>query len=357
MENRSKSFEICLAQQLCLHREMLPQDLVKMCYQAAFGAEHLLTNKNAALEYLKREYGEITPSDKPLFEDISENICRIDLSAWKKTDMPIEWLFEMFCAPRRVCGSESVFENYLETVKNTLKGGEYYTKYEDFEQFLVLYREKGMGALHHSDTYRQTQKPAYRIVSSRFKAILPVLEKISQKIRENKEKITVVAIDGRAASGKSTLARDISEIIHASVIHMDDFFLPPSLRTEERLAQAGGNVHYERFAEQILPKLCQKEDFEYDVFDCSIMQMGGKRQVPLTNPIIVEGSYSAHPILGEYYDLLVFADVSEKEQRTRILERNGEKLLEMFTSRWIPMEERYFKEFSIDKKAHIRFAV
>lgn len=357
MEKRSKSFEICLAEQLRLHKEMLPQDLVKMCYQAAFGAEHLLFDKNAAFEYLKREYNATPASDGLIFEDISENISRVNLSAWKKTAMPIEWLFEMFCAPRETGGSDLIFEKYLETVKNTLKSGEYYTKYEDFEEFLRLYREKGMGALHHSETYRQTQKPAYRIVSAKFKSILPILEKISQSATKNNGEVTVVAIDGRAASGKSTLAKMLAEVIGASVVHMDDFFLPPSLRTKERLEKAGGNVHYERFKEQVLPKLRQKDGFEYGVFDCSVMEMGGNRKIDAASVIIVEGSYSAHPAFGEYYDVLVFASVDEEEQKRRILSRNGEKLLEMFISRWIPMEEKYFKEFLVEKKAHVHFSV
>ena len=61
----------------------------------------------------------------------------------------------------------------------------------------------------------------------------------------------IIAIDGRAASGKSTLAQQLGELLDADVIHMDDFFLPPSLRTKERLSEPGGNVHYERFAEEV----------------------------------------------------------------------------------------------------------
>ena len=57
----------------------------------------------------------------------------------------------------------------------------------------------------------------------------------------------VIAIDGMAASGKSNLAARLAEELDGCVIHMDDFFLPPELRTQERLSSPGGNVHYERF--------------------------------------------------------------------------------------------------------------
>ena len=55
----------------------------------------------------------------------------------------------------------------------------------------------------------------------------------------------------------------------------------------------------------------------------------------------------------DYADLKVFSTVEEGEQMARILRRNGERMAEMFRSRWIPMEERYFDHFAIREKAHI----
>ena len=48
-----------------------------------------------------------------------------------------------------------------------------------------------------------------------------------------------IAMDGNAAAGKSTFAAHIAEKAafqcSVNVFHMDDFFLPPTLRTPERL--------------------------------------------------------------------------------------------------------------------------
>ena len=134
---------------------------------------------------------------------------------------------------------------------------------------------------------------------------------------------------------------------------MDDFFLPPALRSEERLAMAGGNVHYERFVEEVLPKLRSGAAFSYRRFDCSRMDMGELREVKSSPIRIVEGSYSHHPALGRYADLHIFSDVASEEQQRRILARNGERMLEMFRSRWIPMEERYFAEYAIRENADL----
>ena len=56
-----------------------------------------------------------------------------------------------------------------------------------------------------------------------------------------------IAIDGNSGAGKSTLANILGGIYDANIFHMDDFFLTPDLRTEERLREVGGNVDYVRF--------------------------------------------------------------------------------------------------------------
>lgn len=163
----------------------------------------------------------------------------------------------------------------------------------------------------------------------------------------------IIAIDGRAASGKSTLAEQLSKLLDADVVHMDDFFLPPALRTEERLAEPGGNVHYERFCEEVLPYLESSAAFSYRIFDCSKMDYSGERIIENKPILIVEGSYSHHPKFGGYADLFVFSDVDAEEQLRRIRLRNGEEKVQMFAKKWIPMEERYFVGCDVRKDANI----
>ena len=50
----------------------------------------------------------------------------------------------------------------------------------------------------------------------------------------------VIAIDGRAGAGKTTFANELADLLCGEIVPMDHFFLPPELRTEERLAEAGG---------------------------------------------------------------------------------------------------------------------
>lgn len=192
----------------------------------------------------------------------------------------------------------------------------------------------------------------------RTDSVLKVIAEFQNKAKDaSAEEVIVLAIDGRCASGKTTMAQELAEITGAGVIHMDDFFLPMELRTGGRLAEPGGNVHYERFTEEILPKLRGCEAFTYRRFDCRDMKLGDMCMVPKVQaqiPLrIVEGAYSCHPIFAEYADIKVFCDVENAEQLRRIRQRNGEEGLKRFQEVWIPMEEAYFGVFHIKEKADI----
>jgi len=178
----------------------------------------------------------------------------------------------------------------------------------------------------------------------------PLFMKI-EDLLSKKERVSI-AIDGGAASGKTTLAALLAERFDAGVVHMDDFFLRPEQRTPERFSRAGGNFDKERFIEEVIPHVGKKEAFSYRIFDCSDMRLSGSAVIPDCRTVIVEGSYSHHPDLAGAFDLRVFLRVDEDEQKRRILLRNGKKS-EMFFNRWIPLENRYFKTFGIEEKADI----
>ena len=68
-------FQEYLIQQLNTHPSIQPQDIVKLCFQAAFGAEHLLADIAAARNYFYVEYNSVLAKDEVLYERISENVC------------------------------------------------------------------------------------------------------------------------------------------------------------------------------------------------------------------------------------------------------------------------------------------
>lgn len=345
------TFQPYLTQQLKLHPSMQPQDVVKLCYQAAYGPEHLLSGPGAAQRYLEAEFDRVSPKAAKLYEPISNEVCRIDLSAWKQRGLPLAWLFGMFAASCKTKeNGTALFLEYLHQAEQLLRKNAVFPMAE-WEDYLQEYKNMGMPAVHHSKVYREQEQPAYRIVDRRFCRILPVLEKAAAYVQRDTP--CVIVIDGRAASGKTTLANCLQLVLDGEVIHMDDFFLPPALRLKERFSKPGGNIHHERFSEEVLPFVAKAAPFSYRIFDCSQMDYNGIRKIGSKMFRIVEGSYSCHPIFGSYGDITVFCDVAPEQQEERIRARNGEEMLKMFQTRWIPMEEAYFTHYKIKETAHI----
>lgn len=187
------------------------------------------------------------------------------------------------------------------------------------------------------------------------------MEKIMATIQNHIEKLleekgsVLIAIDGSCTSGKTTLAALLAKKYDCNVLHMDEFFLRPEQRTEERLAQPGGNVDYERFREEVLQPLLADGAFSYRPYDCGTGSLTEPVAVEPKKLTVVEGTYSHHPYFGDPYDLKIYLNVSPEVRVQRILRRPA-FLQKRFFEEWIPMEQRYFTEFRIEEKADIAAA-
>jgi uridine kinase len=162
------------------------------------------------------------------------------------------------------------------------------------------------------------------------------------RMQKQSENVTL-AIEGGSASGKTTLSKLLEKVYSSTVLHMDDFFLRPQQRTPERFLQPGGNVDWERFLEEVLTPLKKRESVSYRRFDCRTFALEPPVMLTPTKLTVIEGAYSMHPQLEDYYDLSVFLDISSKHQETRIRKRNVPAMAERFFQEWIPMERHYFE--------------
>lgn len=167
--------------------------------------------------------------------------------------------------------------------------------------------------------------------------------------RFEKNKKLVIGIDGNSAAGKTTFAGLLKEKYGCEVISMDEFFLPAKLRTKERLGEPDGNVHYERFEQEAVKGILSRQGFDYRVFSCHEMDYVGTKHIENNRMLVVEGCYSMRKDFRGIYDLSIFMGISKKEQKERILKRNGEEGWRLFSEKWIPMENRYFEECRIEE--------
>lgn len=179
---------------------------------------------------------------------------------------------------------------------------------------------------------------------SRAEAAYVILNRIKE-IRKERGRC-LVAIDGNSGSGKSTLAAQLAAASGATLFHMDDFFLPPQLRTEARLDTPGGNIDSERFVKEIIKGLEKGRTFSYRAFSCKNSSYIEKT-APHSTVNILEGVYSMHPDWQSELNLKVFLQIPPEVQQDRILHRSGPEQLKKFTELWIPLENRYFEFYGI----------
>ena len=167
--------------------------------------------------------------------------------------------------------------------------------------------------------------------------------------RMQSQKPYILAIDGRCASGKTTLANELSQSLNCNVVHMDDFYLPFALRTPERMAQPGGNIEFERLKNEIILPLKSGSDAVYRPYACHEDRFLPTVRLSAAANIIIEGSYSCHPLLADMLDIKVFMDIAPEKQLSRIAVRNPGHV-EAFRTVWIPREEFYFAECAVRER-------
>lgn len=165
----------------------------------------------------------------------------------------------------------------------------------------------------------------------------------------------ILVLEGPAASGKSVLAQRLALTLQAPLVAMDDFFLPFDLRTEERLSEVGGNIHYERFAEEILePSEASQDRFTYRPFDCQTGHYSSPVEVLASPYLVIEGVYSLHPRFPEYWTLALLLSVDPGLQRTRIQQRETEEGAQRYFERWLPLERPYFQDPKLLERVDLR---
>lgn len=322
-------------------------DAVKFLYQACFGGGHMIPDPQASYAYLCREASSLSKTRQGAeIEDLG-NYVRLDLSVLDK--LSAQTLNLIFVASAKNAPQDKAeFIDLLQIFYES----DYFDK-EKKAAYLRRYRASGYPAVHHSDAYRAEYSPAYRVVGKQYAHYLEAFVRIDELLRTNKP--ISVAIDGLCGSGKTTLAALLGAVYDCNVFHADDFFLPTDMRTPERYATPGGNIHWERMKTEVLDPLKTGKPFVYRTFDCSIMDYSELVRVNPRPLSIMEGSYSMHPQLLASYDLRIFLKTDPETQSRRILERDGEHAHRSFVEKWIPFENKYFETFPIEKQCDLVF--
>ena len=335
MPEKTKSF---LLDQCARYPALRPRDLLKALHQSVFGCGHFVTDEAAGLACLREELPQAACSE---VEPLDGGFCRVHLGLPAKTGLTAETLFRLFVLSAETpSGTVEILEEKLTVLLALAAEGRLPFSREEASAAVEDWRKAGFPACRHSPEFRAAYSPSYRVVRREYAWAIPLLAAMDRRLARTPR--LLVAIDGGSASGKTTLAALLSQVYDCNVFHMDDFFLRPEQRTEERLAEPGGNVDRERFAREVLRPLAQGQEVICRRYDCQTRTLADPVTAAPKALNIVEGAYSMHPALADSYDLTVFLKISPEAQRSRILARNGPEVGERFFTRWIPLEQRYF---------------
>lgn len=329
-----------------------PGDLLKALHQSVFGCGHFVRADGDGLERLRRELNDLPPDSRADVEPLDGEFCRVHLGLLQKTALRPETLFRLFClSAEKPCGTKVDLEEKLSALTALGETGQLPFPAADLTAAVDVWREVDFPACSHTEAFRQHYAPAYRVIHKDYIRLLPLLTAIDAGLAEKGR--LLVAIEGGAASGKSTLGRLLTRIYGCTLFHADDYFLQPHQRTPERLAEAGGNLDRERLEAELLRPWKTGGAVTWRRYDCHSQRLCPAVETPLAPLTVLEGAYSMHPDLAEYYDLSVFLDIGPELQAARIRRRNTPEMAERFFTTWLPLERRYFEATDAAKRCDL----
>lgn len=148
-------------------------------------------------------------------------------------------------------------------------------------------------------------------------------------------KVRVLAVDGGAAAGKSTVAGLLAaRLPGAAVLHTDDLLE----------GWAGQFGFHHRLREQVLAPLAAGLPGRYRRYDWIAGRFGDEVTVEVPDVLIVEGVSALCGCTG-YSCLDIFVDVPRAVRERRWIARDGDPQPEWQT--WLDREDRYFAGHSL----------
>jgi len=157
-------WRLVIQQHLLLRPGMEEQDLYKLIYQGALGAEHLLRNAEIARRRLLQEWDGLENGiAEAMIEPISPRgrVVRINLRPCRDSGISCDSIWKLFAAaPAFTAGHEDFIKIWKESIKIAAS----FLSPVALSSFDADMAQRGYPAMHHSSVYRQLYQPAYRVV-------------------------------------------------------------------------------------------------------------------------------------------------------------------------------------------------
>ena len=161
--------------------------------------------------------------------------------------------------------------------------------------------------------------------------------------------MSLIAIDGRAGAGKTTLAASFYEELSVdktvAVIHMDDLYDGWENALSERLTQT---------LDSIVKSHQNKVAFEIDIFNWQSMSFDSKRVIHPVDIVILEGVGAGQKVVRDAGATLYWLDIDAEVGIQRVLNRDGNQIASQMKQWQIAQEIHFLRDKTRENAEHIQ---
>lgn len=147
----------------------------------------------------------------------------------------------------------------------------------------------------------------------------------------------ILAIDGRAGAGKTTLANELLLALgtkhQVAEIHMDEIYEGWELSLDDSLAAR---------LSKLLSDLSAGQPHQLPIYNWNLAAFGTHREIPVVEILILEGVGSAQRAVRKFASATIWLDIDSATGLKRVLERDGQAL------------STRMKQWQVDEDTHHR---
>ena len=161
--------------------------------------------------------------------------------------------------------------------------------------------------------------------------------------------MSLIAIDGRAGAGKTTLAAKFFEELSVDksvqVIHMDDLYNGWNNALDERLTKTLElivNAHHNKVA------------FEIEIFNWNSMSFDSKEEINPVDILILEGVGAGQKVVRDAGATLYWLDIDADVGIQRVLNRDGNQIASQMKQWQIAQEIHFTRDKTRENAEHIQ---
>jgi energy-coupling factor transporter ATP-binding protein EcfA2 len=155
--------------------------------------------------------------------------------------------------------------------------------------------------------------------------------------------VRVIAIDGPAGSGKTTLASELAEVLGEALVLNTDQLYPGW----DGLAEGA-----QRLVDEVLLPLSEGLVATVRPWDWSSGSEGDPRELPACATLIVDGAGCGSRAAAEFVSMIIWLDADPELRQQRALERDGEMFAPNWGS-WAQQETELFEREQTRERADL----